>query len=78
MEFIVHELYEDIGACKGKAWCGTCHGAIVQGVNHIEDMSDGELKTLQGVSTVPQSRLACQIMLEDNLDGMIFKIIGAD
>jgi len=79
MEFIVHELYEDIGACKGKAWCGTCHGAVLQGACHDEDLIIGnEVKTLQGLTTCPQSRLACQIMLEPELDGMVFKIIGAD
>ena len=76
MEFIVNELVEDIGACKGKAWCGTCHGAIVQGNFEPEDIIGDEIKTLHRLSTVPQSRLACQIMLGPELDGMVFKIIG--
>ncbi len=75
MEFILHELYEDIGACKGKAWCGTCHGAILQGVCD-DEMFGEEVKTLGKLETVPESRLACQIMLEPELDGMVFKIIG--
>lgn len=76
MEFIVNELYEDIGACKGKAWCGTCHGVVVQGIFEQEDIIGDEIKTLQRLSTLPQSRLACQIMLGPELDGMVFKIIG--
>lgn len=76
MEFIFNELDEDIGACKGKAWCGTCHGVIVQGVFNPEDIIGDEVKTLQRLSTEPQSRLACQIMLESELDGMVFKIVG--
>jgi ferredoxin len=76
MELIVNELYEDIGACKGKAWCGTCHGVVVQGVFDKEEIFGDELKTLRRLVTEPQSRLACQIMLEPELDGMIFKIIG--
>lgn len=76
MEFILNELYEDIGACDGKAWCGTCHGVIVQGVFDPEDIIGDEVKTLGRLATEPQSRLACQIMLEPELDGMIFKIIG--
>lgn len=76
MEFIVNELDEDIGACKGKAWCGTCHGVVVQGNFEPEDIIGDEIKTLQRLSTLPQSRLACQIMLGPELDGMVFKIIG--
>ena len=76
MEFIVNELYEDIGACKGKAWCGTCHGVVVQGAFDQEDIVGDERHTLQRLSTEPQSRLACQIMLEPELDGMVFKLIG--
>lgn len=76
MEFIVNELYEDIGACKGKAWCGTCHGVVVQGIFDRADIVGDEMHTLKRLSTEPQSRLACQIMLEPELDGMVFKIIG--
>ncbi len=76
MEFIVNELYEDIGACKGKAWCGTCHGVVVQGVFDPVDIVGDEIHTLQRLSAEPRSRLACQIMLEPELDGMVFKIIG--
>lgn len=76
MEFIVNELYEDIGACKGKAWCGTCHGVVVQGVFDQKDIIGDEKHTLQRLSTEPQSRLACQMALEPELDGMVFKILG--
>lgn len=76
MEFIVNELYEDIGACKGKAWCGTCHGVILQGVFAQDEIIGDEMHTLQRLSTLPQSRLACQIALGPELDGLVFKIIG--
>ncbi len=76
MEFIVNELYEDIGACMGKAWCGTCHGVVVEGDFHQEDIIGDEVHTLQRLSREPQSRLACQVMLEPELDGMVFRIIG--
>ncbi len=76
MEFIVNELDEDIGACKGKAWCGTCHGVVVRGIFEPEDIIGDEIKTLERLSTATQSRLACQIMLGPELDGMVFKIIG--
>lgn len=76
MEFIVNELYEDIGDCRGRAWCGTCHGVIVQGIFEPEDIVGDEVHTLNRLSREPQSRLACQIMLEPELDGMIFKVIG--
>ncbi len=76
MEFIVNELFEEIGDCKGRAWCGTCHGIIVQGIFDPEDIVGDEVDTLDMLSREPQSRLACQIMMEPKLDGMVFKIVG--
>ena len=56
MEFIVNELYEDIGACKGKAWCGTCHGVVVQGIFDQDDIVGDEIHTLERLSTEPVDR----------------------
>lgn len=76
MELIVNELYEDIGDCKGHAWCGTCHVEIISG-ELDEKMNRDETMTLEKLSnTVPSSRLSCQIMTDELIDGMVFRVLG--
>ncbi len=76
MELIVNELYENIGDCKGHAWCGTCHVEIVSG-RLVEEKTPDEAQTLGKLSnTVPSSRLACQIMTDELIDGMVFRVLG--
>lgn len=76
MELIVNELYENIGDCKGHAWCGTCHVEIVEG-ELAEGKNRDETMTLEKLTnTVPSSRLACQIMTDERIDGMVFRVLG--
>lgn len=76
MEMIVNELYEDIGDCKGRAWCGTCHVAIQSG-RLVESQTRDEQATLSGLdNATTDSRLACQIMADEGIDGMTFKVLG--
>lgn len=76
MELIINELYENIGDCKGHAWCGTCHVEIAVGKLR-ENMNRDETMTLEKLTnTVPSSRLACQIMTEERIDGMTFRVLG--
>ncbi|WP_404308791.1 hypothetical protein [Neorhodopirellula lusitana] len=106
MELIVNELYENIGDCKGHAWCGTCHveiladkktsgetvsGEVVAGERRtgeilgnpalnalpIEPMTRDEVMTLGKLpNTVPSSRLACQIMVDEQIDNAVFRVRG--
>ncbi|QDS93939.1 Putidaredoxin [Roseimaritima multifibrata] len=76
MELIVNELYEDIGDCKGHAWCGTCHVQIVSG-ELTEEMNRDETMTLENLpNTITSSRLACQIMTDELIDTMVFRVLG--
>ncbi len=76
MELIVNELFETIGDCKGHAWCGTCHVEIIEG-ELAEEMNRDETMTLGKLSnTVASSRLACQIMTDELIDGMVFRVLG--
>ncbi|SMP61616.1 ferredoxin, 2Fe-2S [Neorhodopirellula lusitana] len=106
MELIVNELYENIGDCKGHAWCGTCHveiltnetvagetltgeavaseiqsGEILENAAlnapPIEPMTRDEVMTLGKLpNTVPSSRLACQIMVDELIDNAVFRVRG--
>ncbi|WP_308992285.1 2Fe-2S iron-sulfur cluster-binding protein [Mariniflexile litorale] len=75
MELIIDTHYEDIGACLGKGLCGTCHVKIVAG--KLDNTMDSiEQETLSKTyNTDSNSRLACQIMLTNQIDKMTFKII---
>ncbi|WP_197169488.1 2Fe-2S iron-sulfur cluster-binding protein [Novipirellula galeiformis] len=76
MEMIVNELYENIGDCKGHAWCGTCHVEIVSGMLH-EEMNRDETMTLDKLpNAAASSRLACQIMTDERIDSMVFRVLG--
>lgn len=75
MELIVNELYEDIGDCKGHAWCGTCHVEIVSG-SLTEELNRDETMTLEKLpNTTASSRLACQIMTDELIDSMVFRVL---
>ena len=69
-------MYENIGDCKGHAWCGTRHVEIVAG-KLVEDVNRDEVMTLEKLTnTVLSSRLACQIMTDECIDGLTFRVLG--
>ena len=75
MELVVDRYYEDIGECLGRGLCGTCHVKLIEGsLNDTKDIS--ETKTLNQVNYVDNtSRLACQIILDEKINNLTFKII---
>ena len=76
MELIVNSYYEEIGDCKGRAWCGTCHVKDLskETISEIIDISEEDtLNKLDERDAT--SRLACQIMLTKNINNKTFKII---
>jgi len=74
MELLYDKCLQDWGECKGRAWCGTCHIQILEG-QISEQMDPEEKHTLSVIdSTTTNSRLACQIPINSDLDGIVFKI----
>ena len=75
MELIVDTYYEDIGDCLGRGLCGTCHVKLQSGI--VNDMIEPvEKETLKNTAYVDKnSRLACQIMLDEKINNITFKII---
>lgn len=58
------------GTCGGMALCASCH-VYVETEQELDEQSDAELDMLdQAFFVQPNSRLACQIRLTDDLDGM--------
>lgn len=75
MELIIDTYYEDIGECLGRGLCGTCHVKLQSGTLN-DCMEHVEKETLKNIYDCDAtSRLACQIMLDEKINNMTFKII---
>ena len=74
----IEEITADCGGCCS---CAPCHCFITpawQGkVNPADDMEQALLETaIEDVQ--PNSRLSCQITLDDSLDGLVVKVPQSD
>jgi len=71
---IENNYHEEFGECKGRGLCGTCHIKVTAGKLN-ERIENSEKETLSKQLDVDNnSRLACQIMLDEKIDNMTFKI----
>jgi 2Fe-2S ferredoxin len=64
------------GACEGSIACATCHvivDAAYAGRLHEASAEEEEMLDL-AVGVQPTSRLGCQIMLTDDLDGLTVRL----
>jgi len=62
--------------CEGFGVCGRCHVKIENLSDKLQGISEKEDDTLDKVSGVGMnSRLACQIILNSSLDGLIVKLV---
>jgi ferredoxin, 2Fe-2S len=72
-----HSVQGIIGECNGEMICATCH-VFVDGawLHALPQMSDYEEAMLDVTSEVPthESRLSCQILLCEGLDGIVVRI----
>ena len=79
MELLVDRLYDDIGECRGRALCGTCHIRVWTNGEKLGKKDLLEKQTLGDQYEIfENSRLACQILLDEDLDGTKIQIIGGD
>jgi 2Fe-2S ferredoxin len=64
------------GACEGSIACATCH-VIVEG-EHIERLASATAEEEDmldlAVGVCPTSRLSCQILLTEELDGLTVRL----
>ena len=62
------------GTCGGMAMCSTCHCYILSDHN-LPEMQDAEEDMLdQAFFVEDNSRLGCQLMLSDDMDGLKLKL----
>ncbi|MGN8071558.1 2Fe-2S iron-sulfur cluster-binding protein [Mucilaginibacter sp. SG564] len=76
MEVLKASEYEILATCGGMALCATCHVQVVEGPEQYFTPTDNELDMLDTLPNAgPDSRLACQIHLSEEMDGMMFRLL---
>lgn len=77
MEVLKASDYNILATCGGMALCATCHVQVLKGLDELPEPGDEEMNMLD---TLPDagfdSRLACQIRMNKNMEGMVFRIRG--
>lgn len=77
METLKAFEYDIMATCGGMALCATCHVKFSQGQEALPEMNDAELDMLDTLPDADSSsRLACQLRLDERLEGATFKICG--
>ncbi|HET6610085.1 MAG TPA: ferredoxin family 2Fe-2S iron-sulfur cluster binding protein [Rhodopila sp.] len=77
---IAHKFGVDIeGACEGSLACSTCHVIVdPEWYNKLEKPTEDEEDMLDlAYGLTRTSRLGCQIVLTDKLDGLVVKLPAA-
>jgi ferredoxin len=79
MEVLKASDYNILATCGGMALCATCHVKVLNGFDELPPAQDAELDMLD---TLPDadfnSRLACQLRVNESLNNVVFKIAGED
>ncbi|HXB41845.1 MAG TPA: 2Fe-2S iron-sulfur cluster-binding protein [Bacteroidia bacterium] len=77
MEFLKGNEYDILATCGGMALCATCHVSVVKGFEKLNAISDDEYAMLDTLPNITDtSRLSCQLKLNEQMDGMMVKIMG--
>ena len=75
MEVLKASEYPVLATCGGMALCATCQVEVTQGIENLPSPTDVELDMLDQLpKATSQSRLACQIKINENLNGMVFNL----
>lgn len=79
MEVLKAAEHHVLATCGGMALCATCHVQVLEGPEKYFHASPVELDLLD---TLPDagfdSRLACQLRINEDMDGMVFRIRGEE
>ncbi len=78
MEILKASEYDILATCGGMALCATCHVEVLAGAENLSEPEDQELDMLDTLPDADsQSRLACQIRLHPENEGLHIKIRGS-
>ena len=79
MEFLKASEYDILATCGGMALCATCCVDVMEGEAQLNEMTDDEYAMLDTLPDVlPYSRLACQLQLNQNMDGLSVRLHKLD
>lgn len=71
MEVLVASEYDVLATCGGMALCATCCVDVLEGEENLNEMSDDEYAMLDTLpDLLPNSRLACQLKLNNNMNNL--------
>ena len=75
MEVLKGSDYDILATCGGMALCATCRVQVLLGADQLPPPGDAELDMLDTLPFVPDGiRLSCQLRINENLQGCLFKI----
>jgi ferredoxin len=78
MEVLKAYEYDVLATCGGLALCATCHVQVLEGFDQLPEAQDAELDMLDTLpDAASDSRLACQLKVNENLADITIKIRGA-
>ena len=78
MEVLKASEYPIAATCGGMALCASCHIEVLEGQDFME-ATDVELDMLDTLPVVSDSsRLACQMRLNDGMDGLRIRLMAAE
>ncbi|QNF34467.1 (2Fe-2S)-binding protein [Adhaeribacter swui] len=77
MEVLKASEYDILATCGGMGICATCHVEVLEAPETLPPVNDTELDMLDTLPEAgPNSRLSCQLRVNETLEGAIFKIMG--
>ncbi|MFD2163437.1 2Fe-2S iron-sulfur cluster-binding protein [Paradesertivirga mongoliensis] len=77
METLKAYEYPIRATCGGMALCSDCHCEVLEGWEKLPEAQEQELITLDSRPDASSaSRLACQIKLADEINGLSIRLIG--
>jgi ferredoxin, 2Fe-2S len=74
------DIYELVAMCGGQCSCATCHVFVEAGPSELQSPASEDENDLLDSSDyrASNSRLSCQITLDDGLDGLVVQIAPSD
>jgi ferredoxin len=79
MEVLKASEYNILATCGGMALCATCRVQVMQGAQQLPPPGDAELDMLDTLPFIEDdTRLACQLHVNEDLEGCYFKIPPED
>lgn len=79
MEVLKGSDYNILATCGGMALCATCHVQVLNGLDDLPPAGNEELDMLDTLHDAGfDSRLACQLRIHENLDGLVVRIRGEE